>query len=322
MEQFAPLSMVIRCGVAVVKIDGPGKYYITYAITCICYMYFTLLMIEFPLKENVLNGAVIEAFGKLMEDVQNRGDINAILVMSAKHNSFIAGADVEMLKNAKSVQEATEMSQNGQRKFQQLEDSQIPIVAAIMGSCMGGGLELALACHYRIAVRSDRTAFSFPEVRLGLLPGAGGTQRLPRIVALPTALDMMLSGRSIDAQKAKQFGIVDVLLDPVLNEDGEVDGAKSLCYLEQIGVQAALRLATKTLKVDRCASLWQTAYQWIMSSSIVWNRFIKPSTISMIYSKGGNHYPATYAILKCIEDGVFRGPSIGYATEAEVNDAI
>lgn len=82
---------------------------------------------------------------------------------------------------------------------------------------MGGGLELALACHYRIGMATDRSVFSFPEVRLGLLPGAGGTQRFPRIVPLPVALDMMLSGRTIGSKKAKEIGILDVLLDPIVH---------------------------------------------------------------------------------------------------------
>ncbi|KHN85823.1 Trifunctional enzyme subunit alpha, mitochondrial [Toxocara canis] len=292
MEQFGPISMTLRCGVAVLKVDSPGK-------------------------ENVLSDALTAALGATMESLAKRDDVNAVLIISAKPNSFIAGADIAMLETAKSAAEASAMSRNGQQKFQAIEEMPIPVVAAIMGSCMGGGLELALACHYRIGMASDRSVFSFPEVRLGLLPGAGGTQRLPRLVSLPGALDMMLSGRAIDARKAKQIGILDVLLDSVHNENDEFDGLKSLMLLEEIGIETALRLAAKTLKVDRRPSLWDTICRYIVSSSIVWNRFIRNPTIAQIRGKGGNHYPAPFAILKCIEAGILQGPSVGYATESE-----
>lgn len=132
--------------------------------------------------------------------------------MSGKPNSFVAGADIGMLQKCKSFIEAEKLSRNGQleldrlffilnyfniifiNKFFRLEKSKKPIVAAIMGTCMGGGLELALACHYRIAVNDSKTQLALPEVMLGLLPGAGGTQRLPKLISLTNALDLILTG--------------------------------------------------------------------------------------------------------------------------------
>lgn len=117
--------------------------------------------------------------------------------MSGKCNSFIAGADIKLLDTFKDETEAEKYVREAQRLLNELEKSEKPIIAAIMGTCMGGGLELALACKYRIAVNDNkRTHFALPEVMLGLLPGAGGTQRLPNLISLTNALDMVLTGLS------------------------------------------------------------------------------------------------------------------------------
>uniref|UniRef100_A0A9J2PLC0 enoyl-CoA hydratase n=1 Tax=Ascaris lumbricoides TaxID=6252 RepID=A0A9J2PLC0_ASCLU len=309
MDDATPITMTLRCGVAILKIDGPGKIN--------CHFVYSHQYIAIIGQENVLSNSMTMALGSMMESLSKRDDVNAVLIISAKTNSFIAGADVGMLEKAKSAQEASDMSRNGQQKFQAIEESRIPIVAAIMGTCMGGGLELALACHYRIGMATDRSVFSFPEVRLGLLPGAGGTQRFPRIVPLPVALDMMLSGRTIGSKKAKEIGILDVLLDPIVHENGTLDDSQTLRYLEETGVQCALRLATRTLRVNRRASLWEAARDYVISYPIVWKRFVRNPTLAQIRSKGGNHYPAPFAILKCVEAGIFQGSSVGYATESE-----
>lgn len=103
--------------------------------------------------------------------------------MSGKPDCFIAGADITMIEACTSASEVEALSRDGQEMLQKLADSRKPIVSAIMGSCLGGGLEVALASHYRIAVKDKKTGLGLPEVMLGLLPGAGGTQRLPRLVS-------------------------------------------------------------------------------------------------------------------------------------------
>lgn len=125
--------------------------------------------------------------------------MKAVVLMSGKPNSFVAGADITMLEKCKTASDAEKLSRDGQIQFERLEKSKKPVVAAIMGTCMGGGLELALACHYRIAVNDPKTQMAVPEVMLGLLPGAGGTQRLPRLISVQNALSMMLTGCSLRA---------------------------------------------------------------------------------------------------------------------------
>ncbi len=121
----------------------------------------------------------------------------------------------------------------GQKVFAQMEKSKKPIVSAIMGPCLGGGLEVTLASQYRIAVNDNKTVVGLPEVKLGLLPGSGGTQRLPRLIALPDALDMALTGKMVKAKKAKSLGIVDLLVEP-LGPGVATPEARTLQYLEEV----------------------------------------------------------------------------------------
>lgn len=131
---------------------------------------------------------------QIFDALERDNSVRGIVIMSDKPNSFIAGADIGMLENCKSAEEAEKISHEGQMYFDRIEKSKIPVIAAIMGTCMGGGLELALACHYRIAVNTPKTQMALPEVMLGLLPGGGGTQRLPRLIAIDEALQLMTTG--------------------------------------------------------------------------------------------------------------------------------
>lgn len=121
-------------------------------------------------------------------------------------------------------------------------------MAAINGVCLGGGLELALACHYRIATKDKKTNLGLPEVMLGLLPGSGGTQRLPKLTSVPTALDLELTGKNVKADKAKKLGIVDLLVAP-LGPGLKSAEENTMEYLEETAIRAAKDLASGTLKV-------------------------------------------------------------------------
>lgn len=120
-----------------------------------------------------------------------------------------------MLSSCKDAAEVAAVSRAGQAEFGAIAASTKPVVAAMMGTAMGGGLELALACHYRVAVADGKTTLALPEVQLGLLPGAGGTQRLPKLVGVPAALDMMLTGKNIVPAKAKKMGLIDQIIQPI-----------------------------------------------------------------------------------------------------------
>lgn len=167
---------------------------------------------------NTLQAGFDEEFNRVLEALAADKDLEAVVLASAKED-FIAGADIKLLNTFSSAEEARGLSDTAQKVMDRLETFPVPIVAAIHGVCLGGGLEVALACQGRIASKSDRTRLGQPEVKLGIIPGAGGTQRLPRRVGLETALDMILSGKTISASKARALGLVDdVVPRPVLLE--------------------------------------------------------------------------------------------------------
>uniref|UniRef100_A0A2I3GZW5 Trifunctional enzyme subunit alpha, mitochondrial n=1 Tax=Nomascus leucogenys TaxID=61853 RepID=A0A2I3GZW5_NOMLE len=160
-------------------------------------------------KVNTLSKEPHSEFSKVMNEIWASDQIRSA------PGCFIAGADINMLAACKTLQEVTQLSQEAQRIVEKLEKSTKPIVAAINGSCLGGGLELAISYQYRIATKDRKTVLGTPEVLLGVLPGAGGTQRLPKMVGVPAALDVMLTGRSIHADRAKKMGLVDQLVEPL-----------------------------------------------------------------------------------------------------------
>ncbi len=138
------------------------------------------LLVDVPNERmNTLQAAFAEEMSEIFALLHEKGrDIQGLIVHSGKEDNFIAGADVRMLEACKSKEEAQALAEQGQQLFQQLSDLPYPVVAAIHGPCLGGGLELALACDYRICTDSEKTRLGLPEVQLGLLPGSGGTQRL------------------------------------------------------------------------------------------------------------------------------------------------
>lgn len=183
--------------------------------------HYAWLAIDVPdEKMNTLQAAFAEEMQAVFATLnEKRGQIKGLIIHSLKPDNFIAGADVRMLEACQSVHEAQALASQGQQMFQQLADLPFPVVAAIHGPCLGGGLELALACDYRVCTEDEVTRLGLPEVMLGLLPGSGGTQRLPRLIGLLPALDLILTGKQLRAKKAKKLGVVDacvphsVLLD-------------------------------------------------------------------------------------------------------------
>ena len=173
-------------------------------------------------KVNVLNTELLPEFTALIEEAQKKS-IKALVITSGKDNGFIAGADINMLNEAKTAEEGAKLSAEGQKAPNQLAALKIPTVAAIHGDCLGGGLELALACKARVATNHKKTKMALPEVMLGLLPGAGGTRRLPKLVGLPNALDMMLTGKNIRAKKALKMGLVDRVVPPSMLQQSAKD---------------------------------------------------------------------------------------------------
>ena len=146
---------------------------------------------------NVLSSAVGSAFSRLFDVIERNPAFVGGILLSGKKDTWIAGADIDELSALKTPLQGEELSRAGHVVMNKIEAMKKPIVAAIHGACLGGGLETALACRHRIVTDHPKSVLAFPEVQLGLLPGAGGTQRLPRTVGLQAALDMMLTGKNI-----------------------------------------------------------------------------------------------------------------------------
>jgi 3-hydroxyacyl-CoA dehydrogenase / enoyl-CoA hydratase / 3-hydroxybutyryl-CoA epimerase len=160
-------------------------------------------------RANTLNAQVLQEFSHFLNTLMGPQRPRGLVIQSGKHNGFIAGADIDQFKDLQTTEDALELIFDAQAILAQLEALPFPSLALIDGFCLGGGLELALACTYRIAVEDPKTILGLPEVHLGIHPGWGGTVRLPRLIGPLKALDLILSGRTIDARTAARMGVVD-----------------------------------------------------------------------------------------------------------------
>jgi len=160
-------------------------------------------------RTNVFTAEVLTELEKCFDDLEKNGELKALFIESAKEKIFIAGADINSIKKAKSEEEIRAFVKQGQLLFNKLSSLPFTTIALIDGACLGGGLEFALACDYRIATNHQHTRIGLPEVNLGIIPGFGGTQRLPKLVGFSKALELMVAGKQLKGDKALKLGVVD-----------------------------------------------------------------------------------------------------------------
>jgi len=165
-----------------------------------------------PTKLNALTAATVAELDRAVDQAANDPEVFAVVITGSGDKAFVAGADIAEL-NTLSPEAAKEFALRGQSVFSRIERLVKPVVAAVNGYALGGGCELAMACHLRIA--SSNAVFGQPEVKLGLIPGYGGTQRLPRLVGRGRALDILLTGRNVSADEAERIGLVNRVVEPV-----------------------------------------------------------------------------------------------------------
>ncbi|ERE67368.1 trifunctional enzyme subunit alpha [Cricetulus griseus] len=246
-------------------------------------------------KVNTLNKEVQSEFIEVMNEIWANDQIRSAVLISSKPGCFVAGADINMLASCTTPQEATRISQEGQRIFEKLEKSPKPVVAAISGSCLGGGLELAIACQYRIATKDRKTVLGVPEVLLGLLPGAGGTQRLPKMVGVPAAFDMMLTGRNIRADRAKKMGLVDQLVEP-LGPGVKPPEERTIEYLEEVAITFAKGLADRKVSTKPSKGLIDKLTSYAMTIPFVRQQIYK-TVEEKVKKQTKGLYPAPLKII-------------------------
>ncbi|MGR3063915.1 fatty acid oxidation complex subunit alpha FadJ [Vibrio vulnificus] len=247
-------------------------------------------------KMNTLQAAFADEMKAIFAQLKDSSGLKGLIVHSLKPDNFVAGADVRMLEACKTAPEAEALARQGQELFQQLSDLPYPVVAAIHGPCLGGGLELALACDFRVCSDDDATRLGLPEVQLGLLPGSGGTQRLPRLIGLIPSLDLILTGKQLRAKKAKKLGVVDACVPQTIL----LDVAKQ--FVEKGKKRAKQKVTTK---------------EKLLSGSGLGRKFVFEQAAKKTHEKTRGNYPATVAILQVIQHGLEKGMKQGLELEAK-----
>ena len=248
-------------------------------------------------KINKVSADFVSGIDEIFQQLEKDNDIKAAVIASKKKD-WIAGADIDMFKKVKQKGDFIGFTRNGHQSLNRLAASKKPVVAAINGACLGAGTEIALACHGRIASNDKSTHLALPEVMLGLLPGGGGTQRLPRLIGIQKALDMMLTGKKIYADKAKKIGLVDRVTTPEKLLDDAIAFAVEL-------TKAPLKREDKREFVEKALEAFS------FTRSIVYKK-----AKEMVMKQTQGNYPAPLRILECVETGMEYGMEKGLDAEA------
>lgn len=251
---------------------------------------------------NTLTPELVSELESMFMQVNDDSVIEGVVLISGKPDSFIAGADIEQFLDIRTSGEAERISRMGQDVLHRLETLRVPVVAAIHGACLGGGLETTLACRYRICTEHPKTALGVPEVQLGLIPGLGGTQRLPRRVGLQAALDMILTGRSIRPKRALQMGLVDEMVHPAI--------------LRDIAITRARELATGKRSASRAHSTGATGL--LLEHNPIGRSVVFKKARESVLSKTHGNYPAPLAALDAVRTGYDRGMEAGLREESRL----
>ncbi len=277
MAPAPALTWELADGIAVVTFDSPGE---------------PVNKISRAVKQDV-----IATFEALERDAQ----VQAVAFFSGKPDTFIAGADIEEFVTLTSAAEAERLSADGQDLLERVARFPKPIAVGIHGACLGGGLEFALACGYRVASDHPKTQLGLPEVQLGILPGAGGCQRLPRLIGARAALDMILAGKVEPAPRAFRLGIVDELVPPAI--------------LKDITLAAAKRMAGGwRAKRRRRGGL----VAWLLDGNPLGRQLVFRTARKQVREKTGGNYPAPLAALEAVEHGLKHGIREGLKREAQL----
>jgi 3-hydroxyacyl-CoA dehydrogenase/enoyl-CoA hydratase/3-hydroxybutyryl-CoA epimerase len=245
-------------------------------------------------KMNTLKAEFGAEVRAILKQVRENKALRGLVFISAKPDNFIAGADINMIASAPNAQAAEDLARQGQQIMAEIHALSIPAIAAIHGACLGGGLELALACHGRVCTDDTKTVLGLPEVQLGLLPGSGGTQRLPRLVGVSTALEMILTGKQLRPRQALKAGLVDEIVP------------------HSILLEAAVALALKGRPASRRLPMRERVLAGPLGRTLLFSMVGKKTE-----QKTKGNYPAAKRILEVIETGLTQGSSSGYAAEAK-----
>ncbi len=204
---------------------------------------YAILRLNRPEKLNALSSEMFDALNEQLSHLENDQVLRVLIITGEGERAFCAGTDISELKTLS----ATEISERGQRMCNRIENFPVPVVAAVNGIAAGGGLEVVLACHLRIA--STQASFSLPETQLGIMPGYGGTQRLTRELGVGPAVEMMLTGKSLTSEEAIELGLVNRVVpdSELLSETTSL--ADEISKLSPLSIRACLKAVTQGLEL-------------------------------------------------------------------------
>ena len=261
------------------------------------------LVVDHPgRKLNVLDAEAVESLEAALGDLETSPP-QGLIVISGKPGSFIAGADIDAIAGITDETLVHALVRRGQAAFARLAALPFAKVAAIDGVCLGGGTELALACDSRIATEEPRTQIGLPEVMLGILPAWGGTTRLPKLIGLPAALDVILTGRSLDARRAEKAGLI----------ARAVPSAWLVEQAEQHLARVAKRPASR--RADRYRP--RSFMEWVLDATIPGRALVFSQARKGVMARTGGHYPAPLAVLRVLEHTHGRPVAQGLVAEAD-----
>lgn len=255
-------------------------------------------------KINKLTTPVMAEFVEVLSSVEQHLGLSAVVILSGKHDTFIAGADIQEIADIHTPEDAAKKAQAGQDVLNKLSKLRVPTIAAIQGPCLGGGLELALACDFRVASDHPKTILGLPEVNLGIIPGFGGTQRLPRLIGVSAALPMIVTGKPVDAHKAEKLGLVDKVVSAAFFNEAVIAFASDLGAKSR-GIKAARRHRRTLLTQILDGTPWGV---WLVA--MMARRSVLKAT------KG--HYPAPLHAIKAVRYGVLRTLNAGLKREVSL----
>ena len=247
-----------------------------------------VIRFDCPKSVNTISFALKDEAKQLWKkEIESNPAVKAVVFSSAKPGMFIAGADIFDIKAIEDKAQLVPLIEDGLNFFQHMKKKGIPLVCAIDGPALGGGLEWALWCDYRVASDSKKTKLGLPEVKLGLLPGFGGTQNLHKLIGLQAAMDAMLTGKDIRPDKAKKMGLVDLVTSPA--------------EVERVAIESAVQLAKGTLKVKRKPKAWMNRLleDTSFGRSIIWKKIDE-----MVMKNTNGNYPAPLKIIESVKYGI------------------
>lgn len=256
------------------------------------------LTLDVPDKKlNVFTQEVLEELDDLVGDLAQRRDIACLVLVSGKEGGFIAGADIDMIAGMTDPAEAEAGAREGQRIFNAWERLPFPTIAAIRGTCVGGGTELALASSYRLLSDRDDYRIGLPEIRLGILPGFGGCTRLPRLIGLPEALDIILAGKTIHPKKAYKLGVGDALMP----DRGFLRHVRDFAMDKRWKKRDKDGFDLKKL---------------LLQGNALGRKVVFDKARSNVLERTGGHYPAPLRAIEVIRTGLEDGMEAGFDAEA------